>query len=49
MVPISSDGSIYMVVNGSSSTRAYIVRYDENAWTLLDTADAFDIGGAAGQ
>ena len=45
---ISSDGSIYMVVNGSSSTRAYIVRYDENAWTLLDTADAFDIGGAAG-
>lgn len=45
---ISSDGSIYMVVNGSSSTRAYIVRYDETAWTLLDTADAFDIGGAAG-
>ena len=45
---ISSDGSIYMVVNGSSSSRAYIVRYDKNAWTLLDTADAFDIGGAAG-
>lgn len=45
---ISSDGSIYMVVNGSSSTRAYIVCYDGSAWTLLDTADAFDIGGAAG-
>ena len=45
---IGSDGKIYAVVNGSSSTRAYIVRYDKNAWTLLDTADAFDIGGAAG-
>ena len=45
---IGSDGKVYAVVNGSGSTRAYIVRYDGSAWTLLDTADAFDIGGAAG-
>ena len=42
-VGFSGDGKVYALVQGSG--RNYLVRADGSEWTLMDTVDAFDIGG----
>lgn len=42
-VGFGGDGKVYALIQGSG--RNYVVRADESGWTLMDTVDAFDIGG----
>lgn len=42
-VGFGGDGKVYALVQGSG--RNYLVRADGSEWTLMDTVDAFDIGG----
>lgn len=42
-VGFGGDGKVYALVQGGR--RNYLVRADESGWTLMDTVEAFDIGG----
>lgn len=42
-VGFGGDGNVYALVRGTG--RNYVVRADESGWTLMDTVDAFDVGG----
>lgn len=42
-VGFGGDGKVYALVQGSG--RNYLVRADGSEWTLMDTVEAFDIGG----
>ena len=42
-VGFGGDGKTYALVQGSG--RNYVVRADESGWTLMDTVEAFDVGG----
>ena len=42
-VGFGGDGKVYALIQGSG--RNYVVRADESGWTLMDTVEAFDIGG----
>lgn len=43
-VGFGGDGNVYALVEGTG--RNYVVRADGESWTLMDTVEAFDIGGA---
>lgn len=42
-VGFGGDGKVYALIQGSG--RNYVVRADESGWTLMDTVEAFDVGG----
>lgn len=42
-VGFGGDGNVYALIQGSG--RNYVVRADESGWTLMDTVEAFDVGG----
>lgn len=42
-VGFGGDGKTYALVQGSG--RNYLVRADADGWTLMDTVEAFDVGG----
>lgn len=42
-VGFGGDGNVYALVEGAG--RNYVVRADGSEWTLMDTVEAFDIGG----
>lgn len=42
-VGFGGDGNVYALVVGAG--RNYVVRADESGWTLMDTVEAFDVGG----
>lgn len=42
-VGFGGDGKGYALIQGSG--RNYVVRADESGWTLMDTVEAFDVGG----
>lgn len=42
-VGFGGDGNVYALVVGAG--RNYVVRADGSEWTLLDTVEAFDVGG----
>ena len=42
-VGFGGDGNVYALVRGTG--RNYVVRADESGWTLMDTVEAFDVGG----
>ena len=42
-VGFGGDGKVYALIQGSG--RNYVVRADGESWTLMDTVDAFDVGG----
>ena len=42
-VGFGGDGKTYALVHGSG--RNYLVRADADGWTLMDTVEAFDVGG----
>lgn len=42
-VGFGGDGKVYALIQGSG--RNYVVRADESGWTLMDTVEAFDLGG----
>ncbi len=43
-VGFGGDGKTYALVQGSG--RNYVVRADGSEWTLMDTVEAFDVGGS---
>lgn len=42
-VGFGGDGKVYALIQGSG--RNYVVRADGESWTLMDTVEAFDVGG----
>ena len=42
-VGFGGDGNVYALVRGTG--RNYVVRADGESWTLMDTVEAFDVGG----